>query len=298
MSNFKQNFFDNGFITKLRVLSENEASNICDNYLKYLSSGINKAESIEHKTKSHLYFPWANEIIRNKRILEYVEQILGPNFVCWNSVIFHKYPSSKNFVSMHQDQNYWGIIHDKAISVQLAISESKIENGCLRILPSSHRSDYSHKDLIKKDNMLARGQSISNDDLNQDKLKNIELDPGECVLFHGNIVHGSMPNKSNKHRFCFTIRFLTTDNKIKKNLYYNHATLVKGTDQYNFFQKEDSLNNSNINKLKALHKQLVISQIEKYVNLKLRNNIFTKIVMFFLKFEPIRSFYYKVVNKA
>ena len=298
MLNFKQDFFNEGFITKLRILSKEDANNIYYKYLNYLKSGINKAESIEHKTKSHLYFPWANELIKNKKLLDYVENILGPNFVCWNSVIFHKYPRSENFVSMHQDQNYWGIIHDKAISVQIAISDSKIENGCLRILPESHRSDYSHKDLIKKNNMLARGQSISNDDLNSNKLKNIELDPGECVMFHGNIVHGSMPNKSEKHRFCFTIRFLTTDNKIKKELYYNHATQVKGVDKFNYFQKEEHLNNSNIKKLKVLHKQLVISQIEKYVKLKLKSSIATKIIMFFLKFEPIRSLYYKIIKKA
>ena len=77
---FKQNFFEDGFISKLRVLSDNDANNIYRQYLEYLDSGLKKAETIEHKTKSHLYFPWANELIKNEKLLNYVEKILGPNF--------------------------------------------------------------------------------------------------------------------------------------------------------------------------------------------------------------------------
>ena len=73
-----------------------------------------------------------NTTMFNNEILKHVEKIIGPNFFCWNSVIFHKHPNSTAFVSMHQDQNYWGIIHDKALSVQLAISNSTEEEENFR----------------------------------------------------------------------------------------------------------------------------------------------------------------------
>lgn len=297
MKNFKDDFFEKGYVSKLPVLNRLKANSIFKDYEDFIKSKIDKASLIEHKTKSHLYFPWANELIHNNEILDHVEKVIGPNFFCWNSVIFHKHPNSSTFVSMHQDQNYWGIIHDKALSVQLAITYSKINNGCLRILPGSHKNNYSHEDLVVKDNLLARGQSISENELDNNKFLDVELDAGQCVLFHGNLVHGSKPNLSNDHRLCFTMRFLTTDNKIKKNLYYNYATLVRGTDQFNYFQKEKSLKDQNIEELRQQHKEIVISQIEKYVKLKFKNKIITKIIMFFLKNKVLRSIYYEVIKK-
>ena len=52
-----------------------------------------------------------------------------------------------------------------------------------------------------------------------------------------------------------------------------------------------------IEKLRQQHKEIVISQIEKYVKLKFKNKIFTKIIMFFLKNKFLRSIYYKVIKK-
>ena len=48
---------------------------------------------------------------------------------------------------MHQDQNYWGINKNKALNVSLALTESNIENGCLRLLPKSHLKDFTHTDI-------------------------------------------------------------------------------------------------------------------------------------------------------
>lgn len=298
MKNLKDIFFEKGYISKVPVLNRLKANSIFEEYKYFLQSGVDKATLIEHKTKSHLYFSWANELIHNKEILDHVEKIIGANFFCWNSVIFHKQPNSPAFVSMHQDQNYWGIVHDKALSVQLAITNSKIHNGCLRILPESHKNNYSHDDLAIKDNLLARGQSISENKLDDNKFLNIELDAGECVIFHGNLVHGSKPNISNEHRLCFTMRFLTTDNKIQKNLYYNYATLVRGTDEFNYFKIEKSLMDHKIEILRQQHKEIVISQIEKYVKLKFKSKIMSKIIMFFLKNKIFRSTYYKLIKKS
>jgi ectoine hydroxylase-related dioxygenase (phytanoyl-CoA dioxygenase family) len=198
---------------------------------------------------------------------------------------------------MHQDQNYWGIIHDKALSVQLAISDSNVENGCLKLIPYSHKDNFKHSDISSTYNILARGQSISQNDYNSSKLKNIELESGECCIFHGNIVHGSHQNNSNKHRMLFTMRFLTTDNKIQKKFYYNNATLVRGIDNFNYFDKEKVLSEENLLDVRKLHKKIMIDQFSKYVNLKVKFSIFTKIIMFFLKKDFLRSFLYKINKK-
>ena len=297
MTDLKKEFFEKGFVSKIKIFDKSYTNEIYNDYLNFLNSRQNRAKLVEHKSKTHLFFPWANKIIHDEKILNQVEKIIGPNFYCWNSLIFHKYPQSKYFVSMHQDQNYWGIIHDKALSVQLAISDSTIENGCLKLIPYSHKKNLEHKDYSSNYNILARGQSISNDDYKKEELKNIELESGECCIFHGNIVHGSHENKSSSHRMLFTMRFLTTDNKVQEKFYYNHATLVRGEDKFNYFEKEEKLTENNLVKLRKLHKHIMISQFSKYGNIKLKFPIITKIVMMFFQFDFFRSFFYKIKKK-
>ena len=69
------------------------------------------------------------------------------------------------------------------------------------------------------------------------------------------IVHGSYENTSDQPRFLFTMRFLTTDNKIQNKYYYNNATLVKGEDKFNYFEKEDTIENSSIRSLEYYTKK-------------------------------------------
>ena len=225
-------------------------------------------------------------------------EILGKNFYCWNSLIFYKKPKSKNFVSMHQDQNYWGIIHDKALSIQIAISNSHEKNGCLKIIPKSHKINFEHKDFFNLNNILARGQSISSNEINKDELVNINLNKGECCMFHGNIVHGSYENYSDEPRFLFTMRFVTTDNKIQNKYYYNNATLVSGIDEFNYFEKENTIENSSIEILKVLHKQTLINQFKKYLDIKFKFKIISNILMIFLKIDIIRGLFYKIIKKV
>ena len=116
-------------------------------------------------------------------------------------------------------------------------------------------------------------------------------------MFHGNIVHGSYENTSDEPRFLFTIRFLTTDNKIQSKYYYNNATLVQGEDKFNYFEKEDTIDNSSLKELKKIHKKNLIDQFYKYLKLKLKNSYICNFLMFFLKFDPVRGIFYKLIKK-
>ena len=297
MTDLRKEFFEKGFVSKIKIFDKSYTDKIYNDYLNFLNSKQNRAKLVEHKSKTHLFFPWANKIIHDEKILNQVEKIIGPNFYCWNSLIFHKYPQSKYFVSMHQDQNYWGIIHDKALSIQVAISNSTEKNGCLKLIPKSHTKNFLHKDYSDLNNILARGQSIASNEINKHDLINIDLKKGECCMFHGNIVHGSYENISDEARFLFTIRFLTTDNKIQSKYYYNNATLVKGTDEFNYFEKEDTIENSSIKSLRLIHKKNLINQFSKYLNIKVKNIIIYKILMFFFKFDALRGLFYKLIKK-
>ena len=294
----KSEFFHEGFVTKLPILSRSRAQAIDEEYKSFLETETKKWRAVEHKSKTHLFFDWANEIVHDEKLLDYVSQILGKNIYCWNSLIFYKPPFSSVFVSPHQDQNYWNVESDKALSVQLAISDSLVDNGCLQILPKSHLINYAHLDLSDRNNMLARGQTVELDKAETNKMENIELSQGECVIFHGNVVHGSMPNTSNRHRLNFTIRFLTPDNKIDTTLYYNHATLVKGRDDFGHFVQEVSCSDVSNEKRRKIHKRILLQQFERYLRLQVKNSVVTAVLMQFFKFGIFRSFAYFLAKKT
>ena len=295
----KSKFFDIGYLKPIKILEPNEALKIASQYETFINKkNFSNADAVEHKSKTHLYFEWANKIIKNRKIVNIVKEILGEDLYCWNSLIFYKYPKSKKFVSMHQDQNYWGIKHDKALTVSLALTESTLDNGCLKILPYSHKENFLHENFESRDNMLARGQSVPLDIEKKNKLDNIELDPGECSIFHGNIVHGSGKNGSSKPRFLFSMRFLTPDNVVNKKFYYNDATLVSGVDNFNFFKPEPYLSDVNsIKNLRKLHKKILISQFSKYLLIKVKSKFILNFLMFFFKFDILRGFGYLLLGK-
>src|SRR5258708_12688599 len=58
--------------------------------------------------KVHLLFTWANELARHPRILDAVEDVIGPDILCWSTTFFTKEANSPSFVSWHQDATYWG----------------------------------------------------------------------------------------------------------------------------------------------------------------------------------------------
>ena len=77
----KEKYFKDGYITNVEIFDQKFTDNIYNQYLDYLKKDVPLVDKIEHKTKTHLYFSWANEIIFNEKILDSVEKILGPNYL-------------------------------------------------------------------------------------------------------------------------------------------------------------------------------------------------------------------------
>ena len=296
--NLKSNFFKDGFVSGIRILSQETADRYAEEYRKFLSETRSRTSLVEHKTKTHLFFDWANEIVHNKVLVDSVCEILGDNVLCWNSLIFFKPRGSNSFVSLHQDQNYWGIEQDKALSVSVAISNSTSQNGCLQLLKGSHNKNYEHFDLNDRANMLARGQTIKLDGEERSNLTDIELERGECVIFHGNLVHGSGLNVSAEDRFLFTIRYLTPDNKVSEALYYTNATLVSGHNENGYFTEENSSLKTPVEERVQQHQAIVLKQFERYVSLAVKSQFVTKFLMVFLRFRTLRGLAYALKGKT
>jgi non-haem Fe2+, alpha-ketoglutarate-dependent halogenase len=189
------------------------------------------------RNKPHLALAWADELIRHPKILDTVEDILGPNLVVWSSSFFIKEARDRHYISWHQDSTYWGLSHPDVVTAWLALSPSTLANGCMRVDPGTHLLEQlPHKDTFAENNLLTRGQEVMVE-VDERRVVNIELQPGEFSLHHVRIVHGSDPNPSEQRRIGFAIRYVPTYLKQTAGP-RDSAMLVRGVDHYHHFEME------------------------------------------------------------
>ncbi len=186
--------------------------------------------------KPHLYLAWLNELIRHPRILDAVEDVLGPNLFCWSSTFFIKEAGDGGFVSWHQDATYWGLSSPEVTTLWLAFTPANLENGCMKFLPGSQHHQVAHTDTFAKDNLLSRGQEIA---VEVDDSKGVyaALAPGQASLHHVLLVHGSAPNRSSDRRIGLALRYIPTHVRQVAGA-RDSATLVRGTDAHGNFEHE------------------------------------------------------------
>jgi ectoine hydroxylase-related dioxygenase (phytanoyl-CoA dioxygenase family) len=186
--------------------------------------------------KSHLLFTWVDELVHHPRILDAVEDVIGPDILCWTTNFFIKEANSPGFVSWHQDSTYWGLDPDDVITAWVALTEVTPENGYMQVIPGSHTVDQlPHVDTFHKDNLLSRGQEIAVE-VDKSKAVGLALQPGEMSLHHIKLVHGSDANRSGDRRIGLAIRYIPT--YVRQTKVRDSAVLVRGTDKYRHFDYE------------------------------------------------------------
>jgi non-haem Fe2+, alpha-ketoglutarate-dependent halogenase len=225
-----------GFLCPLPALSPHQAAD-----LRTQLVGLERREggtiSARTNRKPHLLLPWLNEVIRHPRILDAVEDVIGPNVLCWGSGFFAKAAHDRAIVSWHQDSTYWGLSEPEVVTAWVAFTASTTESGCMRVIPATHRLDQiPHRDTFTENNLLSRGQEIEIEVDDGDAVDLI-LDAGEMSLHHVRLIHGSAPNRSGQPRIGYAIRYVPTHIRQTTGV-PDSATLVRGTDTYRNFLPE------------------------------------------------------------
>ena len=223
-----------GYFYPVRMLDDGE---VAANRQKLETFEASQGHPIEgaQRSKSHLLFTWIDDLMRHDRILDAVEDLIGPDILCWNTFFWIKEPRSETFVSWHQDLRYWGLDSGDLVTVWLALSPATPETGCMRVLPGSHVGDLlPHSDEYQQNNMLTRGQEISVD-VDEAKAVDMPLQPGEISLHNVRLAHASSPNQSQDRRIGLSLHFMPTSTRQIVGE-WDSAALVRGTDRYGHFK--------------------------------------------------------------
>ncbi len=254
-------FRRDGFWFPVRVMSAAEAAAYRARLEAYeREAGGPIGSNMRHKV--HLLFTWAAELVRHPRILDAVEDLIGPDILCWTTNFFIKEPRDPAFVSWHQDSTYWGLDPHDVVTGWVALSDAPVESGAMKFLPGSHaREQIPHRDTFHKDNLLTRGQEVAVE-VDERQAIDVPLRAGEMSLHHIRLVHGSKPNTTGDRRIGLAIRYIPT--YVRQTKVADSATLVRGTDRHHHFEPEPAPAADLDAAALAAHRRVMEKQIATY----------------------------------
>lgn len=140
---------------------------------------------------------------RSERVVDTMEQMLGGEVYHYHSKLTAKEPRVGGAWEWHQDYGYWyhnGIVFPLMASVMVALDKSTRENGCLQVVRGSHHCGRIEHGVLAGEQVGAQPRRV------EEMLKVLpvdyaELDPGDGLFFHSNVMHRSDQNRSDMRRW-------------------------------------------------------------------------------------------------
>lgn len=183
-------------------------------------------------------------LAKNPDIVDLVSDVIGNDVILWGAHVFCK-PAGDGFETpWHQDGHYWPIRPLATCTVWVALEESTIENGCLRVIPKSHIGQHLHEHLHEDRQDLTLQQRMAEGSFDEANAVDIELEPGQMSMHDVYMIHGAKANTSQKRRTGVALRYMPATSLFDRSLKpvdgktgvaVNFATrplwLLRGTDK-------------------------------------------------------------------
>ena len=228
-------FRRDGFVSPLDALTEAEAAAAVACLERYeRETGERAMATLAHK--SHLPFRLFSDIVRHPCILDAVEDLIGPDILCWGSSFFVKEARDPGYVSWHCDTYYYGIEPRETVTAWVAFTPSDRESGCIRCIPGSHLAETAFDEAPDGENLLTRGQTTR--DVDAARAVHMPLAAGQFSIHHECTVHSSEPNRADYRRIGLSIHYCPTHARQTRYAERPTAALVRGADRFGHWAPE------------------------------------------------------------
>lgn len=157
-------------------------------------------------------------LAHHEAILDCVEDAIGPDIVLWGCQAFCKPGGDGLAVPMHQDGQYWPIRPLATCTVWVAIDDVDVDNGCMQVVPGSHREArvFEHETLAPEGVVLT--QRIREASMRDAEVVDIALGRGQMSLHDVYLIHGSNANRSTRRRAGIAIRYMPASSVFERDL--------------------------------------------------------------------------------
>ena len=166
-------------------------------------------------------------VVRSRRVADNMSQFLGDEVYHYHHKMMLKEPLVGGAWEWHQDYGYWydfGCLFPTMASCFVAVDAATKENGCLQVIPGSHH-------LGRMNHMKVGGQTGADPErveavLNRMRVVHVEMQPGDGLFFHGNLLHRSDQNTSPNPRWSLICCYNTkTNDPYKESRHPGYAPL-------------------------------------------------------------------------
>ena len=178
----------------------------------------------------HATNTWVYEMASHPNLLDAVESLIGPDFMCWGAMVFYKEPQKDQVIRWHQGPGIWPLKSGVGASLAgfdtrngsqvgqiptalVGISDLTIANGCLKLIPGSHYGDVlphtAEKEADREKYLFEN--SIEDHHVDTSQVGHSEVKAGQFSIHHGMVVHASGPNETDGFRCGLAIRYATWD---------------------------------------------------------------------------------------
>lgn len=193
-----------GYLHSIPVLSSDEVARFrvaIEETCRALGGRVTRLDA------PHLFFRWAWDLATHRRVLDCLQQLIGPNVVLKSTRLFYKFGNSDSFVGWHQDGITEELKDAYVPAIWLGLTPATAENGCLRVVPRSQRLGLiPHADRPSPDNLTTHGATAQ---VEIGAPQDVEMQAGEMSLHHPLVLHASNPNRSGESRIGFSATYST-----------------------------------------------------------------------------------------
>ena len=142
-----------------------------------------------------------------------LKQVLGPHVElsqAHHNCVMTKNPNYSSVTNWHQDIRYWSFERPELISVWMALGREFSKNGCLLVLPGTHRLEIQPEQLDPA--LFLRPELAQNQKLIATQ-RRVELDTGDVLFFHCRLFHAAGSNRTVETKFSLVFTYHAADNK-------------------------------------------------------------------------------------
>ncbi len=144
------------------------------------------------------------DIATDPRILDHVQDIIGPDILCWATAILSKKPHDPKAVPWHQDASFWALSPARTVTVWLAIDDADEENSAMRFIPGTHNQGAMEVQVTGGEAVFHK--QTANAEALGEPFTNV-LRAGQMSMHADMLVHGSQANRSDRRRCGLTLRY-------------------------------------------------------------------------------------------
>ena len=199
---------EQGFVFPLDVFSADEAL-ANRRYFDHLMEESAQAGWNSYSINGwHQHCAGIHDLVTEPRMLDYVQDLLGEDLVCWGTHYFCKMPGDGKRVSWHQDASYWPLTPSQTVTVWLAIDDADLENGAMQVIPGSHLHGQIVFEPSAAEESNVLNQTVHGAEKYGGAPVAFAMKAGQISLHSDLLLHGSEANLSQRRRCGLTMRFV------------------------------------------------------------------------------------------